>query len=101
MANMRMVYNDWFLGARVQRGMALLDVEYPGWREMIDLDKLNMGSTRNCTLGQLYGDFDDGLHALYLSRGTVFGFDAPSCWDMVMYTYGELTATWKAALSEL
>lgn len=44
---------------RVARGVALLDEKRPGWRDRIDLDALDMRSSRDCVLGQLYADHED------------------------------------------
>src|SRR5690606_28760583 len=43
---------------------ALLDTRLPGWRANIDVDKLNMSSTSNCVLGQLFGDYVRGTKIL-------------------------------------
>ena len=42
----------------------LLDEKVPGWREEVDPDRLWMGSTQVCVLGQIYGDLYDGLRAV-------------------------------------
>lgn len=49
---------------RAERGAELLDRVSPGWHEKIDPDILYMMCTKYCVLGQLYGDFSDGLVAL-------------------------------------
>ena len=49
---------------RVTKGAALLDQRIPGWREMIDRDALDIDSCVWCILGQLYGDFPDGVRLL-------------------------------------
>ena len=49
---------------RARAGAVLLDAEYPGWAEEIDLDTLDMGDCIECVLGQLYGDYMDGMAAL-------------------------------------
>ena len=49
----------------VQRGMALLDAKLPGWEEGIDLDKLDLWDCELCVLGQLFGDFVDGVLRLF------------------------------------
>ena len=57
----------------VSRGVALLDEYYPGWRDEIDLGKLNMSSSDNCILGQLYGSYADGIYVLWDGYGLHHG----------------------------
>lgn len=45
-----------------------LDAARPGWHDELDLRTLCMSSGTRCVLGQLYGDYDHGLTALYGSR---------------------------------
>jgi hypothetical protein len=45
-----------------ERGAKLLDEKYEGdWREKIDIDELDMDNQDECILGQMYGDYEDGL----------------------------------------
>ena len=44
---------------KVDKGVAYLDKERPGWRELIDPDRLNISSFYDCILGQVYGCFLD------------------------------------------
>jgi hypothetical protein len=46
---------------RVNRGIALMDQKYPHWWRVLDLDTLDLRSTKNCVLGQVAGDYLDGL----------------------------------------
>jgi hypothetical protein len=59
----------------VNNGVALLDEKAPGWREKMNLDKLNMSNCIDCVLGQVFGDFFDGVTAL--------GFTAPLTADTI------------------
>jgi hypothetical protein len=52
---------------QVAAGAALLDMKRPGWREEIDTDRLDVQFYDTCILGQLYGEFDEGLLALGLT----------------------------------
>jgi hypothetical protein len=45
----------------VERGAALLDRHYAGWEDRIDPDRLDLGSSSDCVLGQLYGHYGGGL----------------------------------------
>lgn len=46
---------------RVASGMYMLDIHVPGWREGIDLGRLNTRSCEDCILGQVYGTYSEGL----------------------------------------
>lgn len=43
---------------RVDRGVAWLDKNHPGWADRIDLNKFEMNNCFNCVMGQLTGDFN-------------------------------------------
>jgi hypothetical protein len=43
---------------RIERGAALLDERAPGWRQRIDLEKLELSSCTTCVLGQVAGSTD-------------------------------------------
>ncbi len=47
-------------------GAALLDKVIPGWASRIDVQKFTIESTKNCILGQLFGDMEKGFLALGL-----------------------------------
>jgi len=71
---------------RVNRGIALMDQKYPHWWRVLDLETLDLRSTENCVLGQVAGDYRDGLVTLFGSWENSFayqsaidhGFDATS-----------------------
>lgn len=86
---------------RVAKGVALLDDKRPGWRSEINTDILVMSDSRDCLLGQLYGDYGSGLQALDLwveedankySFGTPYGFTTGG------ETWNELHAAWDIEL---
>jgi hypothetical protein len=55
---------------RVKRGMALLEKTHGfGWEEKIDLSALDISLGAACILGQLYGEYDDGVLALWGGEG--------------------------------
>lgn len=78
----------------VKNGVEILDNHFGdrSWTKKIDLDNLDLGSCGVCVLGQLFGDYTEGLDELGLSGGHSYGFDASSG------SYRELTAAWKEAL---
>lgn len=80
----------------VTKGLDVLDAHFGGrsWTKKIDLDDLDLGSCGVCVLGQLFGDYQDGLNELGLSGGYSYGFDTSSG------SFRELTAAWKEALGE-
>jgi hypothetical protein len=59
---------------RVRRGATLLDRERPGWADEINTRTLDVRFTEVCPLGQLYGDYEDGLDALHLHFPWQYGF---------------------------
>lgn len=86
---------------RVKRGMALLDVQSPGWREKINLDALDMCS--NGVLEQLFKGYHVGLHALKLTyaEAVFYGFDITGedgDDKENRAKWRRLTDAWKAAL---
>lgn len=56
---------------RVERGSTLLDERYPGgdgtrpWWNMVDPERVNIDHSRDCILGQLFGDYGRGEHELF------------------------------------
>jgi len=60
----------------VERGAAVLDTVLPNWESQIDLETLDMslGSECGCVLGQLYGDYFEGLRVLE-ERGYIHDTD--------------------------
>lgn len=53
------------LSIRVTRGARLLDQQYPDWRKLIDIEKLNMRSVKRCIVGQLLLDLPHELYTDY------------------------------------
>jgi hypothetical protein len=85
----------------VANGIALLDAKGPsGWRAKVNLDTLNMRSAYDCILGQVYGEYGDGLTEVFSTAYAVMsdrwshGFSARYHDD-----YDALTAAWREALS--
>ena len=92
---------------RIARGVKLLDEQNPGWRRKLDLEELNLGSTKACILGQVYGDYMDGCQALFgkeyyvgdLARehGFEFYYDPETEKEI---DYGMLDKAWREVLDE-
>lgn len=107
--------------ARVARGVALLDEKLPGWAQQIDLDRLDLGNTCNCILGQGFeghpdvdmkdwvvtSPFDIGVRELFAAAmpdqdheraARVHGFDAVSEPGYTAQEYAALTTEWKRVI---
>lgn len=78
----------------VANGVKFLDSNYGNnWRSKIALDNLNVARCDVCVLGQIFGDYEDGLNSLGLrdTDAKEYGFNTNG--DMEA-----LTAAWKDAL---
>jgi hypothetical protein len=89
------------VAGRVAAGAARLDKHEPGWADRIDLDQLDLSSDCRCVLGQLHGDYGDGLAALCIEFGTGasrelgFNYAVGDPDDLT----AELTAAWRELIS--
>ena len=61
---------------RLSEGIKLLDRSVKEWRKIIDPVTLDMGDTKLCILGQLFGSYNRGLTHLNLALndGETMGF---------------------------
>ena len=91
------------LPKNVERGAELLDRELPGWDERIDLDRLDLGSTCNCIVGQLnpaqahlkHRRYDKGIAALGVENAPAkYGFNV---WGQQRFE--SLTNAWKRLIA--
>lgn len=48
----------------VNRGIALLDAKVPGWFNKVDPKEIDLYSSFNCILGQIFGNYQRGLWVL-------------------------------------
>ncbi len=80
------------LPASVLRGAELLDERLPGWPHHVDADKLDLAHSCNCPLGQIFGDYDDGIEILGLEKPERFGFHLAG-----RQTFAYLTEAWQRA----
>jgi hypothetical protein len=55
------------IALRVASGAIYLDSKMPDWHERINVSQLDMHSTSNCVLGQLFGGYWNGLKAVGIS----------------------------------
>lgn len=87
--------------ARVDAGAKFLDQHHPGWDQLIDLARLNLESSDDCVLGQLYGSYGRGLDRLFPRKDGVIperyplGFTEPD-----MSNYGELNRAWERLIMD-
>lgn len=81
----------------VHNGINLLDEQEPGWRDLIDLDTLDVSDCTQCVLGQVYGHYVTGENRLDIHGGdvTLYGFATAGYGT----DYAQLTDAWKLALS--
>lgn len=54
---------------KVRRGALLLDRHLQNWRDVLDLEALDMNDAQSCVLGQLFGSYTRGLVLLGLAAG--------------------------------
>ena len=92
------------MSAKVANGIALLREKNPDGlaklREPENLEKLSVGSVRNCPLGLIYGDYLSGKRALGFSLGSQYGFNVfieTKSEDLVK-EFRTLTREWKKQL---
>jgi hypothetical protein len=95
--------------ARVRRGAELLDRERPGWAAEVPADeRLRMEECDECVLGHLYGEYLDGVRALFapgvlapfrnLGAAVVrHGFTCPGA-DIGDPEWGRLADAWRAEI---
>lgn len=95
------VFTPWPYDA-VARGAALLDEEIPGWREVIQIERLDMGDCWLCVLGQYFGDFIDGCIGLGIEDDSTlashYGFDRVEGLTEAV-AYDALTQAWREELA--
>lgn len=90
----------------VARGMRLLNKIYPKWWKKISFRQLNLASCKECVLGQLYKDYENGCKEITeKTRGKIntydeirvrqkYGFSA----SLSLYSYDTLTIQWKKSI---
>lgn len=84
---------------RVNTGATLLDQHEPGWASRIHTARLDLWSTADCVLGQLYGDgYNEGLAILLgdEAKAADHGFDTLGTGE----SYDALTYAWFQAIDE-
>lgn len=95
----------------VRNGIELLDAEGPkDWRELVDVELLDVASIGRCVLGQIYDDYSLGMMELFdygeeywEPLGIKYGFEAQLL-PGPGYNgrdYDALTAEWVRVLSEV
>jgi hypothetical protein len=98
---------------RIKRGIALLNKKYRDvvddetpWMWYIKPDQLDLSDKCNCVLGQVFGDYADGLYELGLQQDEAYfyGFSIPA-YELteigITSGFAQLTEEWKEALQEL
>jgi len=104
---------------QVRDGVAFLNEQVPGWRTRINLQVLDLRNNEDCILGQLFGSYEEGTHALGLSPAwaSLLGFFRHDNRNLGLFfapgheargaenetwmeRYDLLTATWKQVLAQ-
>jgi hypothetical protein len=49
----------------VRCGKQYLDENFPDWRDQVNASRLDMSSGTQCILGQVFGEYDDGIRLIY------------------------------------
>ena len=95
--------------ARIQRGIAFLEEQVgPGWKSLVDVKKLDLGSPLDCVLGQVFADrvrmplfsgYDYARHYVFQDYDDVIdhGFDRL---DSAGESYVDLQAAWERVLTD-
>ncbi len=60
---------EWSPESAAANGAVWLDEIRPDWWRQIDADRLELGDGCRCVLGQLHGNYDDGVATLDLGNG--------------------------------
>lgn len=90
----------------VALGMLFLDDAVPGWDDRITPKTLNMASSNDCVLGQLYGSYWVGMRQLRVGYHAAerfgFAYDIKHCNSMLngATEYRVLTQAWVAKLAQ-
>ena len=87
-----------FMEAEVRKGIECLDQFYPGWREKIDLQKLDLSSSKFCIVGQLVNHYPN--MNLTLAQKKEFGFALGKVSSLRSRHFEKLTHTWKELLND-
>jgi hypothetical protein len=88
---------------RVTSGAARLTERRPGWFWEIDLNRLDLKSTTDCVLGQLWDSYDEGVDALsfdWPDDDRHHGFDAYAD-DYTPHAFSRLRQEWIRVILEL
>lgn len=92
--------------AKIQRGVRKLDKIVPRWRQLIDLEELDLSQMDCCPLGQVFGCYEKGLDVLDIDY-----VDADDCGfglhdngpgpgeERYERDYAKLTRLWREALA--
>ena len=88
-----------------QEGAQFLDEVNPGWWTKIDKDRLGMASSKNCIIGQLYGNNVEGERKLGIAdQVTKLGFHIPVyniLWLLTLQNpWHKLSKAWKQEIAD-
>lgn len=91
---------------RIELGAAWLDEVKPGWVDLVDLEKLYLGSCTRCVLGQLFAENEKDLNGFDMGHIILGGWDSAveeHGFDVPVIhqndEYETLTSEWKSYIS--
>lgn len=79
---------------QINCGVEFLNDAQPNWLNLIDVDSLDMQSTKNCILGQIHGGFYYSLMLMSLSEEDTIKMGFIS-YDLDYHVWCTLTKEWK------
>lgn len=85
----------------VKVGIKKLSKNQKNFFEKIDLNKLNLRHTRNCPLGQIFGDYYTGLAKLSISEEDASAYGFTCLGQRYNCSCNQLTEEWKRQLRKL
>jgi hypothetical protein len=89
----------------VTRGVKLLDERTSfgvSWPFHVDINRLNLVEWNCCVLGQLFGNYFDGVTELMLLHPAQYGFDLDNAVGPVsLEHYARLTDAWRTRIELL
>lgn len=85
---------------RMRKGVKLLNEQAPGWHRKVKISTLDLSSNDNCILGQVFGEYTNGLELLDINsndetrNGPAHGFSLCSE-EWTNERIADMTEWWK------
>jgi hypothetical protein len=80
----------------VERGAAVLDEAAPGWPDAVNTTRLDVRTSPDCVLGQVFGSYHGARRTLGITDGAAYGFSLPGgFWDRPLpELWADLNRSW-------